>query len=436
MAQQEAIRPPVAGHIEYGGVPVKRPDLTAFLPASNPALFLATMLTISGATLSAAAAAPDSQPASAGGYCAMVKNPSARDTCFAARAEFFKGNYRTSLSMMGKAFNTSPRDAIIRVQIALIMIRLGDTAKSERQLRLAQKQGAPAEAVVPVLLYTMVANHEEITLLNEFPEPAPNAKGQVAAAILLGRARAFQSRGQIPEAVKAMDRSLSLDRNSDALLFRAELATKQNDAALAKKLVNEAYQAAPDDAPAMGAQLLQLERANDTAAALALADRMIKLYPINSDPRESKIRIFLKQNQDARAKAEVDAILALRPKSYLAQFYSAVLLSRAKNKKAALQIIMLVPLDYVRLHPEYAMQMAQIALDNGNDNTAAAILGAALGAAPDMLDVRLKLAAVKLGQKSPQGALLVLTPAQDSADPRIKKMLDEVHAQIAKDRAF
>jgi len=80
--------------------------------------------------------------------------------------------------------------------------------------------------------------------------------------------------------------------------------------------------------------------------------------------------------------------------------------------------------------------MAQIALDNGNDNTAAAILGAALGAAPDMLDVRLKLAAVKLGQKSPQGALLVLTPAQDSADPRIKKMLDEVHAQIAKDRAF
>jgi predicted Zn-dependent protease len=365
-----------------------------------------------------------------------VKNPPARNTCFDARTEFFKGNYRLALSMMVKAFNTSPKEPIIRVQAARIMIQLGNTAASERELRLAQKQGAPAEAVLPVLFYTMVANREQITLLNEFPEPAPGAKGEIAAIILFGRARALQSTGHIPEAVAAMDRSLSLNRTMDTLLFRADLATKQKDEALKTKLVDEAYHLAPDEAPAISAKLLQLEKANDSAAAIALADRMIKLYPINSDPHETKIRIFLKQNQDARAKAEVDAILARRPNSLLAQFYSAVLRWRAKDKKGAAQILQGVPPDYVKMHPEFAMQMAQIALDNGNDNTAMSILGAALGAAPDMLDLRLKLAAIKMRQNSPQGALLVLTPVQDSADPRVKNMLGEVRARLAKDRAF
>jgi hypothetical protein len=75
-------------------------------------------------------------------------------------------------------------------------------------------------------------------------------------------------------------------------------------------------------------------------------------------------------------------------------------------------------------------------LDNGSVESSAAILSAALSVAPDMTDARLKLASLRLSQNSPQSALLVLSPVQDSKDPRVQKLLGEVRARIAKDRAF
>jgi predicted Zn-dependent protease len=163
---------------------------------------------------------------------------------------------------------------------------------------------------------------------------------------------------------------------------------------------------------------------------------MIKLYPVNSDPRESRIRVFLKHNQDAKAKAEVDAILARRSQSYVGQFYTALLKSRAKDKRGAAQIIQTLPTSFVEVHPEYAVQMAQIAFDDGHDGTSLKILGTALAADPDMLDVRLKFAELRMAQDSPQGAMLVLGPVKDSTDPRVQKLLGKVRARITKDRAF
>lgn len=396
----------------------------------------AFVLAAVGIALSTSFSHAATEAATRTGDCALVKNATAREDCFDARAQFFQGDYRLAATQMAKALAASPREGIIRVQLARIILQFGDTVRAERQLRIAQIDGAPPTAVLPVLFYAMVQNHKEITLLNEFPDPPADAKGAVAAETLHGRAMALQAKGQLGDAVASMERSLSLNRTADGLLFRADLAGKQKDAALVKKLVDAAYQLAPDDPSAMSRKLAQLEQANDIQGAMTLADRMIKLYPVNSDPRETKIKIFIKQNQDAKAKAEVDAILAKRPQSYLGQFYNAVLLSRANNKKDSARIVQMLPLDFVRLHPEYAVQMAQLAIDGGHDLAGAQILGAALGTNPDNIDVRIRLAELKMAQNSPQGALLVMTPVQDSNDPRVKKLRSEVLKRIGQDRKF
>jgi predicted Zn-dependent protease len=80
--------------------------------------------------------------------------------------------------------------------------------------------------------------------------------------------------------------------------------------------------------------------------------------------------------------------------------------------------------------------MARLALDNGHVDTATGILGSALGAAPDRLDVRLRLVELKMDQYSPQSAMLLLTPVQDSHDPQVQKLLAKARAAVAKDRAF
>jgi predicted Zn-dependent protease len=184
------------------------------------------------------------------------------------------------------------------------------------------------------------------------------------------------------------------------------------------------------------AKLDQLQKSNDAAGVLAVSDQMLKLYPLSGAARAFRIEVFLKQNQDMKAKAEVDALMARRPKSPLGLYYRAVLLSRAKDKKGAAQVVQMMPPEFVKQSPERGVPMAQILIDNGNIDSAATVLGGTLGANPDLTDARLMLATIRMRQNSPQSALLVLTPAKDSPDPRLQKMLGEIRARIAKDRAF
>jgi predicted Zn-dependent protease len=382
------------------------------------------------------ASAALAQQAGAENSCMQVKNPAARDLCSQARTQFSSGSYRVALVNMKKALEASPKEGILRANLARILMRFSDNVGAERELRQARKDGAPDHAVLPVLFRAMVNRHEELILLNEFPEPAAGAKGMVTSDILQGRAMALFSLDRADEAAHAMDRSLSLNRDTDGLLLRSEIATRQKDGALARKLVDEAYKLDPKNGPVMFARLQQLVESNDDAATLAMADQMLKLFPYNSDARVGRIKVYLKQNQDAKAKQEVNALLARSGRLGVGLYYKAVLLQRAHDRKGAAQVIQSLPPEFVKTHPEYAVEMAQMALDNGNVETASAVLGAGLSAAPDMVEARLRLASLRMTQNSPQAALTVLSPVQDSKDPRVQKLLGEVRARIAKDRAF
>jgi len=379
--------------------------------------------------------APQPNPGQAG-FCAQVKNPSARNTCQAARTEFYKGKYTLSLHMMQQALNISPKESILRAEIARVMLQLRAEGRAERELRQARLKGARDQDVLPLLFLAMVRGHKEITLLNEFPEPPSGAKGEVAAIVLQGRAMALRSTEQFAAAAAAMDRSLSLNRSARGLLVRAGIATAQNDTALSRKLVDEAYRLAANDDVVMTAKLRQLVESDDMAGVVALADRMQKLYPINSTPRESKIRVFLSHNQDAKAAAEMKSYLVLRPKSPLMAYFTAVLKSRAHDKKGASEIVVALPPDFIKSYPQYAVQMAQILLDAGRAEAAASVLGTAVGAAPDLLEVRLRLAALRFEQNSPQSAMQLLSPVKDLQDPRVQNLITKIQTRIAKDRSF
>ena len=393
----------------------------------------ATALTGSGA-FAAGLAKPPLIPGP--DLCLPVKNADARATCQLARTEYYRARYTGSLATINKALTMAPNDAALHVVKADILLRFDAPGPAEQQLREARKDGAPDHVVLPKLFTVMQMRHEETNLLTEFPEPPPGAKGDVAADILEGRAQALLSLARLPEAAVSADRSLSLSRDPSCLMVRSQIATKQNDMALADKLVDEAFRLDPQSPRVMVAKLHRLERAGDTAAVLALSDKMIALYPIFSDAVSVKARTYIKLNQDAKAQAALNDYAAIRPKSPVISFYRAVLASRSHNKKLAAELIQSLPPQFARDNPDLAMQMAQIILDNGNEESAAAVLGSAVGGAPDQLDLRLKLAELRLHQNSPQAALLVLGPVQDSKDPHVQAMLKQVRARVAKDRSF
>ena len=380
-----------------------------------------------------------SQPAAATAnpnHCTLVKSAAARSACEASRVQFYNGNYVAALVIVRNAINVFPKEGILRAMAAGIMNQLGNVGPAERELRQARKDGAPDHLVLPALFNVMIARHEEVALLNEFPEPSSTTKGDAASDILQGRALALLSMGQLAEAGAAVDRSLSLNRDADGLLLRAKIATKQNDSKLARDLVDEAYRIAPNQNPVLLAKLGQLELSGDTTGVLTLSDQMLRIYPLSTQCRVYRIRAYLKLNQDAMAKREVDAILVRRSKSPDGLFYKAVLLTRAHDKKGAAQALLSLPVQFVKTNPQYAVQMAQIAFDADNPGQAASILSAALSANPDQLDVRLRLADLRLSQNSPLSAQLLLGPVKDSTDQRVQKLLAQVRTKIAKDRAF
>jgi tetratricopeptide (TPR) repeat protein len=369
-------------------------------------------------------------------YCLQVKDVRAQKSCLDARALYYRGNLMAGLVLLNKAVEYSPKEGILRALIANLMIARNNMGPAERELRQARRDGAPDQVVLPMLFGVMISLHKDIGLLNEFPEPAPGAKDGLAAEILLGRARALRSLDRLPEAAASADRALALNRSASALLTRAGIATRQNDPALAQNLVDEAYRRNPTNHPVLLAKLAQLEKSGDPATLLALCDRIQKAWPLNDEPKFARIRFFLKQNQDPKAKAEVDAMLVRKSQLQEALFYRAVLLSRAHNKVEAANIIRNMRTDLILAKPRYAVQMAQIAIDNGNVELGASLLSTALSTAPDSLETRLMLAGVRLNQNSPQSAQLILTPIKDSPDPRVQKLLTQIRGQIVKDRSF
>jgi predicted Zn-dependent protease len=169
---------------------------------------------------------------------------------------------------------------------------------------------------------------------------------------------------------------------------------------------------------------------------LAFSQQMLGAFPDVMEIRTARIDTFLSLKQDAKAKAETDALMARMPNSYFGRYYTALLMARANNKERAWEVMQGISSEFVKQNPGRSMTMAQLALDVGHVELAMTILINAISADPGLVDARLQLANLRLAQNAPQAALSTLAPIKDSSDPRIQKLLGNIRAKIARDRAF
>lgn len=396
------------------------------------AMALVSLFLVSVPALAAPSGSQQSASSGTPNYCLQVEDLSARGLCAKSRLRFYSGDYTGARAAMTSALQASPREGIIRALLARILMRQNDPFGAERELRQARKDGAADFVVLPVLFRAMVEQKEESGLLKEFPDPGPTAKGDVDASILAGRALALLSLKRTDEAAAAMDRSLTIRRDTDGLLLRARIANEHNESALATRLIDEAYVREPTSPAVLGAKLGELQRSGNDTATLALAGDLLRVNPISADARLARIKIYLRQRQDAKAQVDVNALLARTPRLEEGLYYKAVLMSHAGDKKGAALTIDPLPKHFVTLRPEYAAQMADIFMDNGNREAAGSVMESALLADPRLLEVRLKLASLRLSQNSPRAALTVLQPVETSSDSRVQKLRAEARSQLAK----
>ncbi|HKY18151.1 MAG TPA: XrtA/PEP-CTERM system TPR-repeat protein PrsT [Rhizomicrobium sp.] len=346
-----------------------------------------------------------------------------------AQTAIRNGNLRLALIALKNAVNSAPRNGPARMQLGMLLLRIGDHGPAERELRQAMRDGAPESEVLPALFQVMLIRNEFPQLLNQFPDPGPDSKSPVAADILKARALALQGQKKDAEASDAMDRSLAYRRDGHGLLTRARLSLMQGSRADALRYADEAIgkSASPET---MLFKVGVLLAGNQNQPALELANQMVAKFPGNLQARLSRIEVYLAVNQDAKAKAEVDDILAKNPADYFGIYYRALLLDRAGNAKEAWRLAQNLPADMRDTQPRIAVAIAQIAANVGNMETSASILNRVLLRNPQMNAVRMRLAAIRLRQNNPANALELLTPIKDSGDIRAIELLGTTYVAL------
>lgn len=337
------------------------------------------------------------------------------------------GNVRLALINLKNALTADPRNVTARVLLGTVLYRTGDTGAGERELRQARKDGAPPSQVLPPLFEVMLARNEGQLLLNQFPDPS--ADTPEAAEILLARALAFQSLKKGPEAKDAIDRSLALRRDGRGLLIGARIALFQGHEAEARKFTDEAITKSNGPDALLFKIGMQLT-ANENQAALDLSNQLLEKYPGNLQGRFARIEAYMALKQDAKAKPEIDDIVAKYPSAYMGIYYHALLVARAGNAKGAWNIAQNLPGEFRDSQPRVAIMVAEMAADSGNEETAASILGRMLLKNPTLPAARIRLASIRLKQNNPDDALAALNPVKDSPDVRIQELLSDIYVRL------
>src|SRR5579871_1206941 len=347
-----------------------------------------------------------------------------------AREAIRTGNLPLAIIQLKNAVNAAPRNGLVRVQLALADLMGGNYPDAESQLRQARIDHAPDQAVLPPLFDAMLARGEAQQLLAEFPDPGPHAKESSAPDVLKARAVALLRVGQPQQAVAEMDQSLAYRRDVSGLLTRAKIAQEEKDIGTAQKLADEALGRDSKSLDALVFEISLAMQSRHDAQALALAERLVHDYPDNLAARSARIEVYLKQKMDAKAKPEVDAILAVHPTLPAAVYYRAILLARAGRTRDAWGVAESLPPEFVQAQAGTAMAVAELAAANKDYETAGAILASALAKHPDDLNIRLRLAATRLQQNSAENALNILLPMKDSGDPRLQSLLAETYLKL------
>jgi Flp pilus assembly protein TadD len=346
-----------------------------------------------------------------------IQNSAARQLVSDSLRAFKNGNGTLGITLLRRAEKAAPEEGWVHLLLGRALLQAYDAVSAERQLRLARENGISDALVLSPLFDAMIRRHQENRLLKEFPVPADNGDKEISAEILSGRAKALLSLGRADEAALSMDHALALVRDADSLLVRSRIALRQNDSSLARKLIDEALQREPQNGHVMLAKLDDLMRSNDDGGVLAFSEKILKQFPGDIQTRAARIDTFLKNNRDAKAKTELEALAARLPKIRIVQYYRAVFLARAGNYDAAWKIAQALPPNFALAKPPYIARLSEIAIKSGHVEAGAAILSRALAYSQDQVDLRLRLASLRLDQNNPHSALLVLGPIQNSSDP-------------------
>lgn len=356
-------------------------------------------------------------------------NPSGlADLLRQARQAMVQGHPNVAIIYLKNAVALAPKNTAVRMELGVAYFRSGDPLAAGREFRTARQDGAPDAQVLPLLYDAMLARNEAQQLLDQFPAPNNGDRSQLAAATFRARAVAHSLLRHSDAAIESIDQALAIGRDAQSLVIRARLARDLKDNQTALSLTEEAYNKAPRDTNVLLLRIATLQSTNKADQALAVANNLVKVQPDSPISLLSRAAVEIQLRQDAKANADVDAVLARWKGLPQAQYYKGMLLERAKDPKGAWAAVQALPPEFINSRPEIGMMVAQMAAAAGHTDVAITILSGTVSRFGDAVDPRILLAAQYLRISNTQRVIDILAPLKDSQEPRAMVLLGQAYA--------
>lgn len=344
-----------------------------------------------------------------------------------ARKALAQNHPKLAIIFLKNALSMAPNNAEAHLQLGVALLKVGDAASAERELRSARQHGASNEQVLPVLFATMLRRSEGRRLLAQFPAPAEGDTSTLASETLRARALALAQIGNSEEAAAALDRALSFDKSAANLLARARLARSMGDTSLAVKLVDETLSKSPKNIEALLTKVDLLVRTKQVDKALAVANELVKFYPKNPQALLTRAGVYLQLQEHGKAMVDIDASLKAAPHMALGIYYKALAMEQAKDVKGAWDLAQSLPPTFLNARAEIGLAVSQMAIEAGQVETGTSILASTVSNFPKNVIARVRLASRYLKLKSADRAIEALRPMANSSDPRILVLLAQAY---------
>ena len=337
-----------------------------------------------------------------------------------AQKDIKAGKLPDGIRKLNLAASLEPSNPNILARLAVALNMVGQYQNALDRLRRARRlKGASDDVTLGPLLESMLSLGQNQNVLDLFPDPAPTDRSYTAGMILRGRASALQVLGDSASATVAMNRSLAILRDYDGLMTAGRIALMQGNFDAADAQADQALKLKPGDIDAAMLKIDLAMQRRQPARAVEMVERLVADNPNSVSALLTRIKVYLSTDRADKAEPDVDRIMAERPNMPIAQYFKAVILARHGDAKGAWAIAHSLPKEYIQVDPGLALNVANMADAAGYMDSAAAILNVAVLRFPGLLEPRLRLADIRLHQKSPEHALNALTLVQDSTDPRV-----------------
>lgn len=337
-----------------------------------------------------------------------------------------KGDPRAALVQMRNAVQAEPENMAYRRALGELYLAAGDAAGAEKELSRALGR-LPDDRTALLLAQAQLAQGKAEAVAEKLRATAADPLVRRDQALLL--ARAWMGLGEAEEAAGAFTLAAQLDPSSDeaaAGLAQIDLAAGRDAAALAR--VETVLARDPGHAEALLLAATLAERGQRLGDAFAALDRAAAAAP--KDPRVdyARVQLLVKAKRPAEAEEAARAMLRRHPGTAAAQL--ALVLALAAGNKYGDAAQALVPVeDKLPAQPDMLVLAALVKIQTGQSAQGESYLLRLLAGMPGQPDALQALAALRLRDGNPKGAIDLLEPVRDTAPPALLRQLAGAYVQ-------